>query len=113
MIARQDMDYSQKMRADSAEERPSLWMCGLKSLPRMKEKAQAEAEKILREFKQYYSGDITIEITVTDWNLCYSIGAILRVNGEICREYNDCELLFLELNELMLKRLMLAREAAG
>lgn len=85
-------------------------MCGRKSLKRMKEKARQQADKILQELRAFYTGDITIEITEIEWATCWSVGAILKVNGEKCREYDTVDLLFLELNELMLKRLIKERK---
>lgn len=109
MIQRAEMSYHQIVLAEAAEEAPNLFMCGAKSLRRMKEKARQQADKILQELRVFYTGDITIEIAEVEWATCWSVGAILKVNGEKCREYDTADLLFLDLNELMLKRMIEAR----
>lgn len=106
MMEPKDMSFSQRLLAGKAEERPSYFMCGKRSVRDLVEKAEREAEKILQEFKTFYTGDVGIVIKPVEWLLCYSIGAVLTVNGETCREYDDVELCFLDLNELMLKRMI-------
>ena len=102
------MDYHQILLAKGAEERPSYFMCGGRNVEALFEKAKKDAAKILSEFKQFYAGDINIEIKKVEWGLCWSIGAKLTVNGETCREYDDVELCFLDLNTLMLNRMIKA-----
>lgn len=109
MIPRAEMSYSQIVLAKAAEDEPNFFMCGAKSLKRMKEKAREQADKLLQELREFYTGDITIEITEVEWATCWSVGAILKVNGKKCREYDTADLLFLDLNELMLKRIIEAR----
>lgn len=106
MMEPRDMDFTQRLIAKDAEERPSYFMCGKRSVGDLVKRAEQEAEKILQEFKAFYTGDIGITIKPVEWLLCYSIGAVLTVNGETCREYDDVELCFLDLNELMLKRMI-------
>ena len=38
--------------------------------------------------------------------MCWSITGTLTVNGETVKTEDPCDLLFLELNELMLKRML-------
>jgi hypothetical protein len=101
-----ELTYSQKTIKEHAEEKPSYFMCGRRSVKRLVEKAQNEAEKLLREFKAFYTGDIGIRIEPKEHDLCWSITATLTVNGEEVKTEDPCDLLFLELNELMLKRMI-------
>ena len=106
MMDRRDMTFTQREISDGAEERPSYFMCGRRSIGQLTEKAEKEAAEILEELRHFFTGDIGIKIKPVEWGLCWSIGATLTVNGETCREYDDVELCFLDLNELMLKRMI-------
>lgn len=110
MNTRSDMTYSQRVIADGANERPSYFMCGSNNKEFLKTQAQKDADLLLKDFQQYYSGNFSIKTKIVDHDLCYSIGGTLLVNGNVCREYDDIELLFLDLNELMLKRLIRMRK---
>lgn len=70
--------------------------------------AEAEKEKgtILGELKGYVKGDIDIRILPKQHVFGWGVWGELLVNGEIVREYPMIELLFLDLNELMLKLLL-------
>ncbi len=107
-----ELTYSQITIKENAEQNPSsaVWrseyfMCGRRSVRKLVEKAQAEADKLLREFKAFYAGDIGIRIEPKEHDLCWSITATLTVNGEDVKTEDPCDLLFLELNELMLQRM--------
>lgn len=100
------MSYSDRLHQKYFEERPSCFACGKKSIPSLVEKARAEAEQILKEFSMFYQGDIGIEIGTKFHGLCWSITATLTVNGEPVRTEDPCDLLFIDLNELMLKRMI-------
>ncbi len=101
-----ELTYSQITIKEHAEQNPSYFMCGRKSVRKLVEKAQAEADKLLREFKAFYAGDIGIRIEPKEHDLCLSITATITVNGEDVKTEDPCDLLFLELNELMLKRML-------
>lgn len=69
-------------------------------------KAKAEAAQILKEFSEFYRGDIGIVIEPKFHGLCWSITGTLMVNGEPVRTEDPCDLLFLSLNNLMLNRML-------
>ena len=46
--------YAQKILHQQAEENPSYFMCGRKSLSQLVEKAKREADKILAEFSVFF-----------------------------------------------------------
>lgn len=71
--------------------------------------AEREKEKLLREFRQFYAGNIDIKIAPKQYPMGYSVIGALTVNGETVREYDHIDLLFLDLNELMLKRILETR----
>ena len=104
------MKYSEKIVKQAAEKQPNYFMCGERDVPELMKKARKEADEILKDFKEYFAGDITIDIEARDHDLCYSIAAILRVNGIFVEEEDPCHLLFLELNNLELSRLLKIRQ---
>ena len=99
---------SDKLLERRADENPTYFMCGKKSIPMLVEKAKAEAEQLLKELEQFYTfaGDVDIIIEPVSHDLCYSIGATLTWNGKAIKSEDTCDLLFLELNELMLNRML-------
>lgn len=102
------MTLSDKILKERADDNPTYFMCGKKSIPALVEKAKAEAVQLLKELKAFYSfaGDVDIVIEPVQHDLCYSIGATLMWNGEAIKSEDTCDLLFLELNELMLNRML-------
>ena len=68
--------------------------------------AKAEAAALLQEFKLYYTGNFGIDIYANRHNIGYSVAGNLTINGEVFRTYDPIDLCFLELHELMLKRLI-------
>lgn len=100
------LTYTQKVHKRYCEEHPDYFACGKRSVPALVEKAKKEAEQILKEFYMFYRGDIGITIEPKEHELCYSITATLTVNGEPVRTEDPCNLLFIHLNELMLKRML-------
>lgn len=88
------------------ENKGSQLLCCHHEIPELMKKAEAEKEKILREFKQFYSGNIDIELHENRHMMGSSLAANLMVNGELVKEYDPADLCFLDLNELMLKRMM-------
>lgn len=100
------LTYSQRTHKEYCEQHPDYFACGKHSVPGLVEKAKKEAEQILKEFAMFYRGDIGITIEPKSHDLCWSITATLTVNGEPVRTEDPCDLLFLELNELMLNRML-------
>ena len=60
------------------------------------QKARKEADKILEELKIFYTGDIKIQLYINE-----------HVMG---RSYDPADLCFLELNELMMLRMLKTRK---
>ncbi len=93
-----------------ALEKPSCFMCGRESLPKLIKKAKQEADKILAEFSAFFdtNGKLGIEITPIDHGgITYSVAATLTWDGEPMQRQDDpCDLLFLQLNNLMLHRMI-------
>lgn len=71
---------------------------------------KTEAAEILKELKAFYTGDIGITAYINRHVMGCSVAGDLTVNGEICRSYDPIDLCFLELNELMMKRLIESRK---
>lgn len=98
--------YHQMLLKDQAESNPTFFMSGKKDCARLVEKAKGEAERILKEFSVFYSGDVGIEIGVKQFAACFSITATLTVNGSKVKEYDPCDLCFYDLNALIMKRMI-------
>lgn len=73
-------------------------------------KARKEADKILEELKIFYTGDIKIQLYINEHVMGRSVAADLMVAGEVCRSYDPADLCFLELNELMMLRMLKTRK---
>lgn len=84
----------------------SYFLCRRSETAELIKKAEQERDKILNELKTFYTGNIGIRIYAADHVEGASIAGDLTVNGEICRQYDPVDLCFLELNELMLKRMI-------
>lgn len=97
-----------KLLKARADEEPTYFMCGKKSIPDLVEKAKKEAAQLLKELELFFvfGGEVDIVIEPVHHGLCYSIGASLTWNGEVIKSEDTCDLLFLELNELMLNRML-------
>lgn len=96
----------QRTHKEYCERHPDYFACGKRSVPELVEKAKKEAEQILKGFAMFCRGDIGITIEPKFHDLCWSITATLTVNGEPVKTEDPCDLLFLELNELMLSRMI-------
>lgn len=77
------------------------------------QKARKEADKILEELKIFYTGDIKIQLYINEHVMGRSVAADLMVAGEVCRSYDPADLCFLELNELMMLRMLKTRKSNG
>ncbi len=82
------------------------FLCRRSEATKLLEKAKTEAAEILKELKAFYTGDIGITAYINRHVMGYSVAGDLTINGEICRSYDPIDLCFLELNELMMKRLI-------
>lgn len=98
--------YQQRIHEEYSKEHPDYFSCITRDVPRLIEKAKQEAEKILREFSEFYTGDIGIEIGSKRHGMCWSITGTLTVNGETVKTEDPCDLLFLDLNMLMIARML-------
>lgn len=89
-------------------ENPTYFLCGRKDIPSLMKKAKVEAAQILKEFSMFYrtAGELAIEINPIQCAMGFSIGGRLTWDGETVMEENDCGLLFLHLNEVMLNRMI-------
>lgn len=68
--------------------------------------AERQRVRILHEIRDFYRGNIDIRIAPELHTMGWSITADLIVSGEICRHYDPADLCFLDLNELMLQRML-------
>lgn len=93
------------------EKRGSMFLCSKSEATALIERAEREKEQLLYEFRQFYAGDIDIKLREVRHVMGISISATLTVNGDAVREYDPADLCFLDLNELILKRLLEHRRA--
>lgn len=103
---KEETTYSQRIHWEYSKEHPDYFSCTTRDVPRLVEKSKQEAEKILRDFSEFYVGDIGIEIGTKRHGICWSITGTLTVNGNKVKEYDPCDLCFLDLNMLMMKRMI-------
>ena len=82
------------------------FLCAKDELPAVLAKAETDKERILKETKAFYAGDIDVRFIEKKHISGWSVSAILTVNGEAVREYMSPELCFLELECLILGRLL-------
>lgn len=100
------VNYHQRIHEEYSKEHPDYFSCTIRDVPRLVEKAKQEAEKILREFYEFYTGNIGIDVGTKRHGICWSITGTLTVNGAVVKTEDPVDLLFLELNELMMKRML-------
>lgn len=89
-------------------EKPSSFLCSKRDCPQLIAKFKIEADKLLEEFKAFYSGNFGYEVYAKEYPMGYSISANLLVNGEIAKAYDIADIMLLDINELILKQ-MIAR----
>lgn len=85
------------------------FICSKKDIPKLTEAAKEEAERVLRDFHQFFrpARPVSIEIYTVEHPLCYSIGARLLWDGDdVIRDESCCDLLFIDLNQMILKRMV-------
>ena len=100
------VNYHQRINEEYSKEHPDYFSCTARDVPRLVEKAKQEAEKILRELSDFYVGNIGIDVGTKRHGMCWSITGTLTVNGVVVKTEDPVDLLFLELNELMIKRML-------
>ena len=91
-----------------SKERPTYFLCSKKDVPGLVAKAEAEAAQILKEFSAFYktAGELTIKIEPIQFGCGFGIGGKLLWAGEPILEETDCDLLFLQLNDVMINRML-------
>ena len=89
----------------------SYFMCRKSELDTLVPQAESEAKKLLDELAIFCRGNITVDIVPEQHGVCWSVGADLRVNGELVQHEDVCDLLFLTLNSLILKWMLRSRNA--
>lgn len=87
-------------------EENTYFLCRRSATKELVEKAERERDRILGELRAFFIGDIGITIYPIAHVIGNSIAGDLTVNGETCRTYDPVDLCFLELNELMMKRML-------
>lgn len=95
----------------SEEPKGSYFCCAKSEVNSLISKAEKEKQVILREFGQFYSGDIDILISPECHFNGWSISCNLTVNGKQILYYPFVDLCFLELNEMMLYKMMKERNS--
>lgn len=108
------MNWRVKMKSVKLRERQkgepvnsTPFLCARRDLNRVRAELEQERMQYLKELPIYVQGcTIDIEITEQEFFLGWSFGGRLLVNGELCREYELIELLFLDLTYLMLKGML-------
>lgn len=102
----ESITYGAKLTKKYAEENPDYFLCSKKDVCRLIEEAKIEANRILKELAVFFIEDIGIEIVPREHVLGWSIAANLIINKKVVKTEDPCDLLFLELNELMMKRML-------
>ena len=85
------------------------FLCRKDELPAVLEKAEKDKARVLKELAIFYTGEIGIEFATVSHCMGWSVTAILTVNGETVREYMSPELCFIDLEMLMLGKLLKER----
>lgn len=108
-----NMNDTQRMKAShnefqQGEKKGTYFFCAKREIPALVKKAEAEAEIVLKDFKQFFktSGELQIKIEPIEHVMCWSIGATLTWDGSPIQSEDDASLLFLALNEMILDRML-------
>lgn len=105
--------YSQRIIKKYADEHPNYFLCSRRHVAKLVVQAEKETEEIMRDFFCYYSGDVKVKIYEKEHLMGWSIAARLLVNGKTVRDEDPCELLFIDLNHLIMKRMLENRKSEG
>lgn len=81
------------------------FLCGKAELKDFIKKAEAEASNLVKELAMFFNGNLSIAISYQEYAMGYSVKAALLLDGEEI-EKDDCDLLFLKLNNLMLQKMI-------
>lgn len=89
-------------------ENSTYFLCKRSDVPRLIEKANSEAKEILRDFAMYYktAGVLSIEPYPIEYPMGWAIGGKLKWDDTVLLDETDCGLVFLHINELILKRMI-------
>ena len=93
---------------DDYDERPGNdFLCAASEPPKIIRQLEAERDRILREWRDLF-GESNIEITLEPKThiMGWAVEATLYIKGESVRHYEFARLCFLELNELMLSKML-------
>ena len=82
------------------------FLCARSEVKDLLAAAEKDSRIILNELKAFLNGDIDIKIYEVEHPMGFSIAGDLTVNGEVCRHYEPVDLCFLDLNEIMLKKMI-------
>lgn len=90
------------------QEYSSYFLCSRRDIPALVARAEATAEQILRDFSDFYktAGKLEIKIEPKQHIMGFSIGGKLTWDGEPVIEEDDCGLLFLQLNDVIINRML-------
>lgn len=97
---------------DDYDEMPGNdFLCAASELPKIMRQLEAERDRILCEMRDLIFGESKIEITLepTSHIMGWAVEATLSVNGDPVRHYEFARLCFMELNELMLSKMLEAQ----
>lgn len=91
-----------------SQEHPTYFLCSRIDVPVLVERAKTEAEQLLKEFETFYNtaGKLGITIEPKPCLRGYSINGKLTWDGKTISEESDCGLIFLELNNIILSRMI-------
>ena len=91
-----------------SKERSTYFLCNRRDVPVLVKKAEAEAISVLKDCGMYYKTTGTLEITIEPEECFrgYSIGGSLTWNGRTVIKESDCSLIFLQLNNMVLNRML-------
>ena len=98
---------------DDYDERPGNdFLCAASELPKIIRQLEAERDTILREMREMFgASNIEITLEANAHIMGWSVDATLSVNGDPVRHYEFARLCFMELNELMLSKMLEASRA--
>lgn len=84
----------------------SCFLCDKRSITELKIKAEKEAAEILKELSVFYSGNFSIKITVNTHLMGFGVAATLFLDDKAIKTEDPADLLFLDLNNLMLQKMI-------
>ena len=88
----------------------TYFLCSRCEVPGLIKKAERERDQLLKEFSAFYTGAFELRIYDRVHFRGRSIAGDLFVGGVFCRQYDPVDLCFLDLNEIILTRLLWLRQ---